>query len=306
MTDLGAAREHAGGETVGTVEVLAAATLWGTSGLFSVWLFREGVGPVDVALFRPLIAAVALALWATIRDRNALWPGRDLAVLWLVGGGVTAVFQLGYQLSTEAVGVPATVGMLYLAPLIVMAVGIPLLGERATRSQVGFGILAVVGVWGVVVGARGADVMLSPAGIAWGLTTAAGYAGYTLFGRWAAARWSPLTTVLHSQVGATLLLAVVVPLLWGPVSWPRELDAAAMLTTYGLLTDAVAVLLFYDAMRRIPAAKAAVTATIEPVVAAVLAGVVLGQTLTAWGWLGLVLVVGGVAGATALKRPATP
>jgi drug/metabolite transporter (DMT)-like permease len=293
-------------EAVGTVEVLAAAALWGTSGLFSVGLFRAGVHPLDVALFRPAVAAVALAAWALLRQRGALWPGRDLAVLWLVGGGVTAVFQLGYQSATDAVGVPATVGMLYLAPLLVMVAGVPLLGERPTRRQVGFGLVAVAGVWAVVAGARGADVVLSPAGIAWGLVTAAGYAGYTLFGRWAAGRWAPLTTVLHSQVGASIVLAVVLPLVWGPVRWPREAGSAALLTAYGILTVAVAVLLFYDALRRIPAARASVTATIEPVVAAVLAAAVLGQTLTGWGWVGLSLVVFGVAGATGLRRRAAP
>ena len=306
MTTAGVSRDERRTEAVGTFEVLAAASLWGTSGLFSVWLFRAGVGPLDVALFRPLVAAVALAAWALLRQRSALWPGRDLAVLWLVGGGVTAVFQLGYQNSTEAVGVPATVGMLYLAPLLVMAAGVPLLRERPTSRQVGFGLIAVAGVWAVVSGARGVDVVLSGRGLAWGLVTACGYAGYTLFGRWAAGRWSPLTTVLHSQVGATLVLALVVPVVWGPVRWPSEAGSAVLLSVYGVLTVAIAVLLFYDALRRIPAARASVTATIEPVVAAVLAAGILGQPLTGWGWAGLVLVVVGVAGATGLRRRAEP
>jgi drug/metabolite transporter (DMT)-like permease len=302
----GGARDDRRSDAVGTFEVLAAASLWGTSGLFSVWLFRAGVGPLDVALFRPLVAAVALAIWALLRQRAALWPGRDLAVLWGIGGGVTAVFQLGYQSSTEAVGVPATVGMLYVAPLLVMAAGVPLLGERPTARQVGFGLVAVAGVWAVVAGARGADVALSARGIAWGLVTAGGYAGYTLFGRWASGRWSPLTTVLHSQLGASLVLAIAIPAAWGPVHWPEEPGSAALLSAYGVLTVAVAVLLFYDALRRIPAARASVTATIEPVVAAVLAAAILGQTLTGWGWAGLVLVVVGVAGATGLRRRAAP
>ena len=161
-------------------------------------------------------------------------------------------------------------------------------------------------MWAVVAGARGADVVLSGRGIAWGMVTASGYAGYTIFGRWAAGRWSPLTTVLHSQVGATLVLAVVVPLVWGPVRWPADPNSAALLAVYGVLTVALAVLLFYDALRRIPAARASVTATIEPVVAAGLAAAILGQTLTGWGWAGLVLVVVGVAGASGLRRREAP
>ena len=293
-------------ELVGTLEVLGAAGLWGTSGIFSVLLFRTGAGAHDVAFFRPLVATVALLAWALVRHRAALWPGRDLIVLWGIGGGVTAVFQLGYQMATEAMGVPATVGMLYLAPLMVMVAGRPLLGEAPTRAQVVFGAVAVVGVWAVVSGSRGAEVSLGPTGIAWGLVTAAGYAGYTLFGRWAASRWGPLTTVLHSHLGATAVLALVLPLLEGPMTWPSGVEPAALMVAYGVLTVAVAVLLFYDALRRIPAARASVTATVEPVVAAILAAIVLGQHLTATGWAGLVLVVGGVAGATGLRRRAGP
>ena len=48
-------------------------------------------------------------------------------------------------------------------------------------------------------------------------------------------------------------------------------------------------------MRRIEAAPAAVAATIEPVVGTLLALLLFTQQLTALGWLGLALVVGGVA-----------
>lgn len=298
-------------DLIGTAEVLGAAALWGTSGIFSVLLFRRGVGPLDVALFRPLAATAFLLLWAAVRDRGALWPGgRDALVLWAIGGGVTALFQLAYQMSTESMGVPATVGMLYMAPLAVMIAGGPILGESPTLRQVGWGVVAVTGVWAVVGGARGAEVALTAGGVAWGLATAAGYAGYTLFGRWGGRRWPPLTTVLHSYLGATLVLAVLLPAGWGPVTWPAGSVSSGLLVAYGLLTVALAVVIFYDALRRIPAARASVTATVEPVVAATLAALVLDQHLTPLGWAGLCLVVAGVAGASlgrARVRPrATP
>ena len=53
--------------------------------------------------------------------------------------------------------------------------------------------------------------------------------------------------------------------------------------------------LFFSALKRIEAAPTAVAATIEPVVAAILALLLFGQALTAGGWLGLGLVVAGVS-----------
>jgi DME family drug/metabolite transporter len=291
------------------MEVAAAASLWGLSGIFSVVLFRSGVGPLDVAFFRPLVATTFLLVWCVAFDRRALWPGgRALVVLWTVGGGVTALFQIGYQMAIEAVGVPATVGLLYLAPALVMLAAGPMLGEAPTRRQIGFGALAVAGVWGVVTGARGAEIVLSRAGLAWGGLTAVGYASYTLFGRWGGRRWPALTTVLHSYLGATVILGFLLPVT-GPAHWPADLGAQLLLIVYGFATVALAVLLFYDALRRIPAARASIVATIEPVVAAVLASLVLGQTLTPAGWWGLGLVVVGVVGAslrTRARPPAAP
>jgi drug/metabolite transporter (DMT)-like permease len=52
---------------------------------------------------------------------------------------------------------------------------------------------------------------------------------------------------------------------------------------------------FFSAVKRIEAAPTAVAATIEPVVGALLALLLFQQHLTALGWVGLALVVGGVA-----------
>ena len=54
-------------------------------------------------------------------------------------------------------------------------------------------------------------------------------------------------------------------------------------------------ILFFTAVKRIEAAPAAVAATIEPVVGTLLALVLFSQRLTTLGWLGLLMVVGGVA-----------
>jgi DME family drug/metabolite transporter len=52
---------------------------------------------------------------------------------------------------------------------------------------------------------------------------------------------------------------------------------------------------FLAALRRIEAAPTAVAATIEPVVGTLLALILFGDRLALVGWIGLALVVGGVA-----------
>jgi DME family drug/metabolite transporter len=193
--------------------------------------------------------------------------------------------------------------LLYLAPALVLAGAGPLLGEPPTRRQVGLAALSVAGVWLVVSGAREAELALTPRGVAWGLAAAASYAIYTLLGRYASPRWGSVATVLHATWGACVLLLVAIPLAWGAPRMPAGGTAWTLLIVYGVLTIAVAALLFYDALARVPAGSVTILLTAEPVVAALLATVLVNQGLTGRGWLGLALVVIGVAGTARRRSP---
>lgn len=292
---------------VGYLEVLAAASLWGSSGIFSVNLFRLGVTPGSLALLRPLVgAAVLLAMVAAVRPGVLKIRGRGLLFLVGVGGGLTALFQVAYQMAMDSVGVPATVGLLYLAPAFVVAAAAPLLGERPSPLRVTLAAVSVVGVWLTATGARGADVALTPVGVAWGVTAAASYAGYTLFGRRAAPIHGSLATVAWSTAGACVILAAVLPAAGVSVTLPATLRGWVLLLAYGVLTIPVASFLFYDALGRMEAGRVSIASTLEPVVAALLATWLVSQHLTPTGWLGLVLVVSGVAGAYAVKPDPVP
>lgn len=298
-----ASHEAARRPWVGLLEAVAAATLWGSSGIFSVLLFREGVPPRTLALLRPLVGGAALGLWLFLFRRGAARVGLPgLVVLVGAGGAVMASFQLSYQLSMDAVGVPATVALLYLAPAMVVAASGPLLGEWPTARRVGLAAVVVAGVWLSVVGARAVPTSFGSTGVAWGILAAASYGGYTLFGRFAAPRWGSLATVTWTTLGSCLLLAVAVPAATGPLVLPATSGAWTLLVLYGLLTVAVAQFLFFDALRRLEASRVSIASTIEPVVAALLATTLLDQGLAPVGWVGLGVVVAGVVG-VAWSRP---
>ena len=178
----------------------------------------------------------------------------------------------------------------------------PILHEWPTRLQVALALVSVAGVWLTVTGGTGAVVRWTLPGIGWGVLCGAMYAAYTIFGRIAARRYSALSTTLFSTLGGCLLLLVAVPFAIGPIVLPTSARGWVLIVGYGIFTQAAATGLFYDALRRIETGRVAITATLEPVVAALLAWVLLDQGLQGRGWLGLAMVVGGVAGAYALER----
>jgi len=290
----------------GYAEAVGAATLWGSSGIFAVNLFRLGVPPESLALLRPVVGTLILLAIVGVRAPGELRVDR-LGLLVLAGGGGVAVgiFQIAYQLSTDAVGVPSTVALLYLAPAVVAAASGPLLGEWPDRTRIALLVLTLTGVWLSVLGADNVTAEFGSAGVGWGVLAGVSYGAYTLFGRHASPRYGAIPTVVYSTLGSCVFLAVIVPLVSGPVVLPASGEAWALLAIFGLLTIAVAHFLFFDALAHIDASRASIATAVEPVVAAILATLLLGQGLAPLGWIGISLVVAGVAGVglTSVRRP---
>ena len=191
----------AGGRWLGYLEAIAAACLWGSSGIFSVHLFRMGVPPESLALLRPVVGALVLvAVFGVLRPASLRVSRSGLLMLALGGGVAVAIFQLAYQLSTDAVGVPTTVALLYLAPAVVVAAAGPLLGEWPTRTRTALVVVTLVGVWLSVAGAVDVPATFGSAGLAWGALAGLSYAAYTLFGRFASARYGVIIHPDHPIV----------------------------------------------------------------------------------------------------------
>jgi len=303
MTPPGAGAGTARDRLLGYGEAIAAASLWGSSGIFAVNLFRLGVPPESLAFLRPLLGALILLMAVSLRNREGLRVDRKGLLILMGGGGISVgLFQIAYQFSTDAVGVPSTVAMLYLAPAVVAAASGPLLDEWPDRTRIALLVVTLSGVWLSVLGADAVAATFGSTGLGWGVMAGIAYGAYTLFGRYAAPAYGSIPTVVYSTLGCVLFLAVAVPVTTGPIVWPASTAAWLLLLAFSVLTIAVAHFLFFDALARIDASRASIATAIEPVVAASLATVLLGQGLTPLGWAGIALVVLGVAGVGATAR----
>jgi DME family drug/metabolite transporter len=284
-------------QLLGYAETLLAACCWGSSGVFAVSLFRRGVTPESVALIRPVIGVVLLAAAVGFARRDALRVDRGALLLLGLGGGIAVgVFQIAYQVSIDATGVPTTVALLYLSPALVALASGPLLGEWPGRRRIALIALTIAGVWLTVLGAEETTSAFGSGGLGWGLLAAGAYAAYTLLGRHASPRFGSLATTVYSTAGACVFLAAVLPALGRPVTIPDGAGTWLILVAFSLLTIMGAQLLFFDALGRIEASGASVATSLEPVIAALLATVLLDQGLSPVGWVGIALVVAGVVG----------
>ena len=83
-------------------------------------------------------------------------------------------------------------------------------------------------------------------------------------------------------------------LLVSPSTWPAPREAITIGLYTGVMTTLLPITLYTFGLSRLPASEASILLTFEPVVAFVLAAVVLGESLHAGQWLGVMAVLGGV------------
>jgi drug/metabolite transporter, DME family len=133
----------------------------------------------------------------------------------------------------------------------------------------------------------------NPAGVALSLTAGAAYATYAVVSkRMLEAGAAPTPAMAMAFAGAGLLLAPV--LLVADMGWAVTPDGALAVAWLGVLTITVGYILFARGLRYVEASTATTLTLAEPLMAAVLAVVLLAERLTGTTLLGAVLVATGL------------
>ena len=288
----------------GLAEVAAASVLWGTGGL-AVQLIREHdpLSPVTISAWRMAIAAVVLlaALLALRRVGELLALARARPRQLVVVGVGTAAYQGLYFVSVTQVGVAvSTVVSLGLAPVLLTVAE----AVRDRRAPAGSRLVilgaALVGL--LLVSVAGHAASTGPAPVVGVLLAAASGTTYALTTA-ASGSISRESSPLVLTSGMTLVGAAALLPCLAFVEGPRTTSdplAVVWLAYLGALTMALAYVLLYSGLRAVTPSTAVTASLVEPVTAAVVAAVVLSEALGPAAVLGIVLVLGAVAG---LGRP---
>ena len=286
----------------GYLFALTAGALWGTTGPLSTALYAEGVEVTGVGFWRVLLATGGFLLYGAFRRDLFRVDLRGMLLVGGIGGLIVAIFEVAYQFTIAGIGVAGAATLLYVAPILVTLLALPLLGEAITPLRVILALIVLAGVGLTVTGqdAPAGDLppVLSSAwivGVVAGTLSAIAYAGSTLLARWAVPRYGSLRVLFMELVGGTLILAAVLPLFGHAPAPPTSSAGWILVGGLGIGSVFAANLFFFAGVRRIEAAPTAIAASVEPVVGTLLALVLFRQGLTWAGWLGLALVVAGVA-----------
>lgn len=291
------------------VAVLLAAVLWGTTGTVAHFA-PTGVSPLAIGLATFGVGGLVLAAVSARRVLAVLRQREHLG--WVLAGAVgvvlyPAAYYPSMALAGIAVGNVVALGSgPIFAALLEWAVDRrrpDLRWALATGvAVVGITLLAAGGHGGAGAG-PGADASLAPAGVALALVAGLGYALYAFAGARLIGRGASST----GAMGALFLVGGLVCLAWlaviglGGLLSPGGLATIAYL---GLVPMALAYLLFGYGLRVLPSSTATTIALVEPIVATLLAVLVVGERPGVVGWIGLVVVAIGIA-LLAAPRPLT-
>ena len=272
--------------------VAAAAILWGVLVVFVRKLNAAGFSAMDIVCIRAYGSSLFLAIGLGLLRRPLLRA--KVNDCWcFVGTGVFSIvfFSYCYFRNVEISSVAVSSILMYTSPIWVTLLSALLFREKITKNKIIALIMALAGcvlVSGITEGVGN----VSTQGILLGLGSGIGYGLYTIFGQFALNKgYHPMTvafyTFLFACVGVLPFVSVssiLNRLLSDPELWWYAICIA-------FFTTCLSFSLYTMGLRYLEPGRAAVLATLEPIVAT-LVGVILYQgILTPVMMSGIVLVL---------------
>lgn len=272
----------------GPLLVIAAATLWGTTGTAQA-LGPEGISPLTVATVRMAGGSILIA-YAVVRGQAASLRSVatiPLAIAIAAMASSQPLFFTGVARTGVGIGTVVTIGA---GPIIAGLVAWAVRGEAVGARWVVATAVSLGGMLLIVSGGESAGV--DPVGLGFALAAGCAWAVYLVAAKSLFDRHPPVFVAGIVFAGAALLLAP-----WFAASdlgWLLSGSGLVVAVWLGLVSSAGSYVLFAKGLSNTRVAVAATLSLAEPVTAAVLGIAVLGEPAQASTVFGAGLVAVGL------------
>jgi drug/metabolite transporter (DMT)-like permease len=270
----------------------SAAAMWALNGSIARSLLDDGVDAMRLAQLRSAASfAILLVALAATRPGLLRVERSEVPALAFLGMAGLALVHWTYFVAIDRLQIGAALTIQYLAPLVVL-VWLRLHGRHLAPSLWGAVALSIAGCFFVV---RAYDAgALDALGVAAAFASTLTFAVYMVGSERAGRLHQPVTTLVWAFGFATLFWAIARP--WwdfpfGDFDSARHALLGAGVVAVGTLLPFVAMV---AALRLIPASRAAVVATLEPVLGAAFAWLIHGESLAAPQLAGGLVVIAAV------------
>ncbi len=283
--------------------LLSVSFLWGASfAAAKVGMYE--LAPLNLVVLRFFIAAAVFAGILAVRREKASIERRDVPRFVLLGFlTITSYFYIQYTALTYTTTVNAAL-IVATIPVWTALFGAAIGWERVSPAGATGILVALGGVALIISGGRGGAALLSSATLPGDLlilVNALTWAGITLYGRELLQKYPPFTAMAWIHIYGTLLLVpfafvatplVPVPLAGqlGGITWPTVASALFL----ALLCSVYAYFVWYLGVAKLGAVRTASFSYFNPLFAAIIGVLLMGETLSGYVVTGGAIVLAGV------------
>ncbi len=282
--------EPATGNSTKALIFLAGACLcFGTSGTAQA-LGPNDSSPLVVGAARLLLGAIGLFALIKFREpknlpRNLLWVGSLAVALFQV------TFFSGVRLTGVAMGTVIALGS---APAITAILNWMIYKKLPTPRWIFATSVTATGI--TLLFLSKGEIKINLAGVLLSLGAGASYASYALVSKELLNRGVTPNVVMSTLfIRGAVLTAPLLLLLLNDSTWFFKLDSFAMILWLSFISLTLAYFLYIRGLAQTSTSNAATITLIEPVTATFLAAVILREAITLGQWIGIILVIAGLA-----------
>lgn len=258
---------------IGVFLVALSATCFGTNAIFARIGYDAGANPATFLFIRFLIASPIMLLILKAQDL-AIPKGKLLISLTLIGGIGLAGTTLCFYTAIHLAPVNLIIVIAYMYPTVVTLLSAVFLKQPITGYKIAALLMTIVGILFAI----GMDSGGYFSGIILAISAALFYSLYLIFGSLSIQKAGPFSASTVIILASTVIFGVV--LVFQGLQWPMSVLGWLAVVASALISTVLGLIAFFEGLKRIDTANAAIISTFEVVVAVALAIVILGETLT--------------------------
>ncbi|MBR1930023.1 MAG: DMT family transporter [Lachnospiraceae bacterium] len=275
--------------------ILLAGILWGCMGLFVRPYDAKGLTSWDIVFLRAFLTTVSMAVVLLIYNRK-LFRIRLKDIWCFLGTGLFSIvfFNLCYFKEITMTSLSVAAILLYTSPAFVMVISAVCFHEKLTMPKLIALALCFLGLI-FVTGVIGDAGRLTTRAILIGLGAGLGYALYSIFGRYALERGYHSFTIsfytfLFAGIGTSLFARPLVI----AKTVTADMGNILLALAFVLVSTVIPYIVYTIGLQHVENGKAAIIASIEPVIAT-LNGILWFHEKPSLGTvLGILLVLGAI------------
>ena len=273
------------------LSTILAGILWGIISIFVRTLSAAGLTSLQIMFLRGGLSALLLFIFLLIKDRSLLKI--RLRDLWMfLGTGLVSLtfFSLCYFTTILQAGTSIAVILLYTSPIFILVFSRFLFKEKITGVKLVALIMTFAGC--ILVSGLGSGHGLTPRAFFIGLCAGFGYAMYSIFGRYALAKYNSLTVNFYTFVFSSLSILPFCHA--GEIAGTFNLKISLFVLGIAIFCTILPYFFYTYGLSGLETGKAAIFVTVEPLVGTLIGFFVWKEQATFMNVTGILLILAAI------------